>query len=149
MSFLLDTSILMRLANLSDPAHAIAARTVVELHRRGEVLHIAPQVLIEFRSAATRPKAVNGAGLPAADADAHAVIFETRFLLLEETPDIFPAWKAIVTALGVIGKQVHDARRLAVCQVHGITHLLTFNVGHFGRLAAIGASPVVVDPATV
>jgi hypothetical protein len=83
------------------------------------------------------------------DAEAHAAAFETRFPLLVETPDIYPAWKALVSALGVIGKQVHDARLLAVCHVHGVTHLLTFNVPHFVRLAAFGPGAVVVDPASV
>lgn len=149
MAFLIDTSILMRLANVTDPAHSIAARAVVELHRAAEVLHITPQVLIEFRSAATRPKLANGAGLPAADAEAHAATFEAKFPLLPETPGIYPAWKSIVAALGVIGKQVHDARLIAICHVHGVTHLLTFNVAHFARMAALGPGTVIVDPATV
>ena len=38
-------------------------------------------------------------------------------------------------ALGVVGKQVHDARLVAVCHVYGVSHLLTFNVTHFARLA--------------
>ena len=69
--------------------------------------------------------------------------------LLGETPDIFPAWKAIVMALGVIGKQVHDARLVAICHVHAVTHLLTFNVSHFVRMAGCGPGIVVVDPATI
>jgi hypothetical protein len=69
--------------------------------------------------------------------------------LLVETPDIFPAWKAIVMALGVIGKQVHDARLVAVCHVYAVTNLLTFNVRHFVRLSGFGPGVVVVDPATV
>jgi hypothetical protein len=71
------------------------------------------------------------------------------FPLLAETPDIYPAWKALVGALGVIGKQVHDARLVAVCHVHAVTHLLTFNVGHFTRLAGFGPGVAVVDPASV
>jgi predicted nucleic acid-binding protein len=133
----------------SDPDHAVAAGAVVELHRRGELLHLTAQVLIEFRNAATRPKTLNGAGLSVVDTDAHAAAFEARFPLLAETPDIFPAWKALVGALGVIGKQVHDARLVAVCHVHGVTHLLTFNVSHFVRMAGFGPGIVVVDPATV
>ncbi len=31
---------------------------VLELHRRGEVLNVTPQVLVEFRGVATRPVAV-------------------------------------------------------------------------------------------
>lgn len=149
MAYLLDTSILGRLANARDSLHAITAQAVLELHRRGEVLHLTPQVLIEFRNVATRPVAVNGLGLSAVDAESLATTFEVRFPLLVDTPDIYPAWKVLVSALGVIGKQVHDARLVAVCHVHAITHVLTFNVGHFTRLAGYGPGVVVVDPASV
>ncbi|MBA4065874.1 MAG: PIN domain nuclease [Isosphaera sp.] len=149
MAVLLDTSVLGRLANAADAQHAAAARAVLELHRRGEVLHVTPQVLVEFRNVATRPAAVNGLGLPVADAEALAATFESRFPLLPETPDIYPAWKALVAAVGVVGKQVHDARLVAVCHVHGVAHVLTFNVGHFARLAAAPPGVVVLDPATV
>ncbi|HJT77786.1 MAG TPA: type II toxin-antitoxin system VapC family toxin [Gemmataceae bacterium] len=149
MTCLIDTTILVRLANAADAHYAVATRAVLELHRRGEVLHITPQVLIEFRNVATRPVAVNGIGLSAAEAEAHAATFEGRFPLLAETPDIYPAWKALVGALSVIGKQVHDARLVAVCHVHGVTHLLTFNVAHFARMAGFGPGIMVVDPATV
>jgi predicted nucleic acid-binding protein len=149
MAFLLDTSILVRLANVNDAQHSVAAGAVLELHRRSEVLHITPQVLIEFRNVATRPKSANGAGLSIVDAEAHAATFEAKFALLAETPDIFTRWKALVGALGIIGKQVHDARIIAVCHVHAVTHLLTFNVAHFRRLAGFGPGVVVVDPATI
>ena len=149
MAHLVDTSVLGRLANAADRFNAVASHAVLELHRRGEVLHVAPQNLVEFRNIATRPLAVNGLGLSSVDAEAKASAFETKFPLLVETPDIYPAWKALVDALGVIGKQVHDARLVAVCHVHGVTHLLTFNVGHFTRMAGYGPGLVVVDPATV
>ena len=68
----------------------------------------------------------------------------------EETTAIFPAWKSIVSTLGVVGKQVHDARLVAVCHARGVTHLLTFNGAHFARLAGVGPGlMVVVDPADV
>jgi predicted nucleic acid-binding protein len=149
MAYLIDSSILARLANATDAQHAVAARAVLELHRRGEVLHLTPQVLVEFRNVATRPVAVNGLGLSTVDTEAQAATFETRFPLLAETPDIYPAWKALVGTLGVIGKQVHDARLVAICHIHGVTHLLTFNVGHFVRMAGFGPGLVVVDPASV
>jgi predicted nucleic acid-binding protein len=149
MAHLLDTSILTRLANTADTFHADAASAVVELHRRGEVLHITAQNLIEFRNVATRPLAVNGLGLTPPEAEAKAATFEASFPLLPETPDIYPAWKALVGALGVVGKQVHDARLVAVCHVHGVTNVLTFNVTHFIRLAGFGPGIVVVDPASV
>ena len=88
-------------------------------------------------------------GLSIVEAEAKSAVFEATFPLLPETPDIYPAWKALVQALGVIGKQVHDARLVAVCHVHGATHLLTFNVAHFVRMAGFGPGLVVVDPTSV
>jgi predicted nucleic acid-binding protein len=149
VAYLIDTTVLARLANALDAQYAVAAWAVLELHRRGEVLHVTPQVLIEFRNVATRPVAVNGLGLSIVDAEAQAATFEARFPLLAETPDIYPPWKALVGALGIIGKQVHDARLVAICHVHAVTHLLTFNVLHFTRLSGFGPGVVVVDPATV
>ncbi len=149
MAMLIDPSVLARLANVADARHATAARAVLELHRQGEILHLTPQVLVEFRNVATRPPAVNGLGLLAAEADALAATFESRFPLLPETPDIYPAWKALVAALGVVGKQVHDARLVAVRHTHGVTHVLTFNVAHFARLAAAPPGVLVIDPADV
>jgi predicted nucleic acid-binding protein len=146
---LVDTSVLARLANAMDAGYALADRAVMELHRRGEVLHVTAQVLIEFRNVATRPTARNGLGLSTVDAEAEAAGFEATFSLLAENPDIYPVWKGLVGALGVVGKQVHDARLVAVCHAHGVTHLLTFNVGHFTRMAGFGPGVVVVDPATV
>jgi predicted nucleic acid-binding protein len=149
MSYLIDTSVLARLANNGDAFHAVAVHAVVELHRRGDVLHIAPQVLIEFRSVATRPVKVNGLGLSVQEAKIKSAAFEAVLPMIEETPAVFPAWKVLVDALGITGKQVHDARIAAICHVCGATHLLTFNVSHFTRLAAIGPGIVVVDPATL
>jgi predicted nucleic acid-binding protein len=62
MAVLVDTSILGRLANRADAAHGVAQTAVAELHRRGEILHITSQNLIEFRNFATRPAGANGLG---------------------------------------------------------------------------------------
>ncbi len=149
MAHLVDTSVFGRLANTTDPKHAVAVRAVRELHLRGEHLRGTAQCLVEFRSMATRPIAANGLGMAVADVELMSADFEAEFPLLSDTPAIYPAWKALVQALGVVGKQVHDARLVAVCHVHAITHLLTFNVGHFRRLTAFGPAVTVVDPATV
>jgi predicted nucleic acid-binding protein len=149
VAYLVDTNILARLANAADAKHAEAVRAVLKLHRRGERLHITPQVLIEFRSVATRPTGQNGLGLSPDDAEGQAAGFEAAFPLLPDMPDIYPAWKAIVQGQGIIGKQVHDARLVAVCHVHRVTHLLTFNVAHLARMAAFVPRVTVVDPGSI
>lgn len=92
---------------------------------------------------------MNGLGLGVAHAEAKLTIFESTFPLLAETPDIYPRWKLLVETHAVIGKQVHDARLVAVCHVYQVTHLLTFNVVHFTRMAACAPGIVVVDPASI
>jgi predicted nucleic acid-binding protein len=149
MAHLVDTSILCRLGNTADRLFATATNAILELQRRGEVLYLSPQVLIEFRSVATRPAAMNGMGLGPSDVELKSTGFESDFQLLTETPDIFPAWKVIVENLGVIGKQVHDARLVAVCHVYGLTHVLTFNTRDFARFSGFGPGIIVVDPATL
>jgi predicted nucleic acid-binding protein len=149
VAYLVDTNLLVRMANTTDSLRPGAQRAVVELHRRGEILHITAQTMVEFRSVATRPAALNGLGMAIVDAEADAADFESSFPLLQETPDIYPAWKALVTTLGVVGKQVHDARLVAVCHVHGVTHLLTFNTAHFPRFSTFGPGLVLVHPASV
>jgi predicted nucleic acid-binding protein len=147
--YLLDTSLLVRLANSADAQHSTAVTAVLELHRRGEALHVTPQVLVEFRSVATRPVESNGLGLSPADAAAQSAGFEAAFGLLVETLDVYPAWKQVVDGLGIIGKQVHDARLVAVCHVHGVSHLLTFNAAHFARMAEFGPTVVMVEPKSI
>jgi len=149
MAILVDTSVLGRLANRADLSHPVAVAAIAELHRRGELLQITSQNLIEFHNFATRPISANGLGLGSAEATGLAASFEAAFPLLAESPEIYPAWKAIVSALGVTGKQVHDARLVAVCHANKVTHLLTFNVSHFARMAGVGPGVVVIDPTKV
>lgn len=112
MAVLLDTSILGRLADAGDPDHQVAKEAVKKLRARGELLRITAQNLIEFRNFATRPIGPNGNGLGLSAADAAKLMndFEADFSLLDEVAGIYPAWRAIVDGLGIIGKTVHDAR---------------------------------------
>ena len=143
---LLDTSVLGRLADRTDPNHQTAADALFELHRRGYTLHLTPQVLIEYRGVATRPRGVNGFGFTPAVVAAQTATYLASFPLLPDTPDTFARWLPLVDALAVVGKQVHDARLAAVCLAHGVPALLTFNVQHFIRLAAHQPGFAVLDP---
>lgn len=129
-----------------DVDHQHVSAVLIEMHRRGESVCITPQNLIEFRNVATRPLAVNGFGMTASAADQLGSDFERTFQLLPDIPAIFPAWRDIVAKGSVIGKQVHDARLVAVCHVHQIENMLTFNVGHFTRLATLVPRLTILDP---
>ena len=119
------------------------------LRAGGQRLCVAPQNLIEFRNLATRPVAVNGLGFDIATVEKQIADFEASFELVPETGQIYPAWKSLVSAAAVIGKQVHDARLVAVCQVSAMSHVLTFNVRDFARFAAFVPNLNVSDPTSV
>ena len=94
---------------------------------------------------ATRPAAVNGLGLTAAEAATELGRVLGLFALLPETAAVFLEWRRLVTTHAVAGKNAHDAGLVAAMVVHGLTHLLTFNVADFSRYTVIQA----IDPATV
>jgi predicted nucleic acid-binding protein len=118
----------------------------MELDRQGETIYIAPQNLIEFQALATLPVTANGLGLTPAQASTEAKRFEAVFPVLPETPDIYVLWCSIVGKYQVHGRQVYDARIVAVMQAYYITHLLTLDPTDFRRFANI---ITIVEPRDV
>jgi predicted nucleic acid-binding protein len=139
MSYLLDTNILLRWSQPDHPTCALAQSAVNQLFDRDETLYITPQNLIEFWNVATRPANVNGLGLTPAEVDAKVAQLEGIFEIAPDTPTVYPAWRKLVVEFGVSGVQVHDARLVAVMQVHGLSHLLTFDTTDFQRYSVITA----------
>lgn len=147
MAHLTDSNLLLRSMQPGTPLYAQANRAVTTLLGRGEEMPLVPQCLIEFWNVASRPTQVNGLGLPLADVQQEVQRLKQIFTLLPDTPAIYPTWERIVTAFSVQGRQVHDARLVAAMQVHGITHILTFNTADFLRYQPLGIT--VVHPASV
>ena len=50
---------------------------------------------------------------------------------------VYPEWRLLVVSHSVMGVQVHDARIVAVMNVHAVTHVLTLNGADFSRYAGI------------
>jgi predicted nucleic acid-binding protein len=142
MRILVDTNLPLRLALPSHPLHQIAFDSLAVLRQRGEQLCLVPQNLYEFWVVATRPVAQNGLGLTAAAAQAEVVQLKRLFVLLEDTPAIFPEWERLVMQHQIIGKQAHDARLVAAMNVHDVTQLLTFNASDFQRYSGV----VIISP---
>jgi len=65
------------------------------------------------------------------------------FHLLPYRADVLDAWRRIVLAQGVAGKQTHDAHIVAMMEVHSVMSILTFNDAHFRRYPGI----TVLNPA--
>jgi hypothetical protein len=92
---------------------------------------------------------LNGLGLSARDADVQLANFEASFPVVHETPEVHAKWKAMVKELGVTGKQVEDARLVAVCHSQRISHLLTINGKQYLKFAQFGPGITIVDPTSV
>jgi predicted nucleic acid-binding protein len=144
---LLDTNILTRYALPGDPHHQIAVNAIDRLDDAGAELYVTAQNIVEFWSVATRPATSNGLGWTVATTITEVTRILSAFAFLDETAAIFPQWQSLVTGVNAQGRQVHDARLAAVALVHGIEHILTFNVSDFTRFASSKIVPV--DPATI
>jgi predicted nucleic acid-binding protein len=150
MSYLIDTNVLLRLAQKKHPMRPDARRALVTLRKQGEELCIFPQNIIEFWAVATRPLANNGLGLTVDEAAVDEAAREIKklkrlFKLLPDTPAIFTEWEKLVIQHQVLGKPTHDARLVAAMTTHKIARILTFNTDDFKRFSNITA----VDPANV
>lgn len=93
----------------------------------------------------TRPISRNGFGLTAAEAEREVLVIEAGMSLLPERETVYQEWRRIVVQNNVSGVQVHDARLAAIMSVHGVRHILTLNVGDFGRYHGL----IVMHPDSV
>jgi predicted nucleic acid-binding protein len=141
MRVLVDTNILIRLAEPADPDHKTAVDAASALRAQGHEPCLAPQNLYEFWVVSTRPATQNGRGKSPDEVAAEFSFLKTHFTLLPDTPAVLPEWETLVTTYKVIGKPAHDARLVAAMLAHGVTHLLTFNDADFRRYADITPLP--------
>jgi predicted nucleic acid-binding protein len=134
VSVLVDTNVLLRLAQPNHGQYRAATDGVARARLAGEALYVTPQNITEFWAAATRPVgAANGLGLTAVAGAAEIATIERLFELAADDPEIYPIWKGLVITHRVLGTQVYDARLVAAMLAHGIDRILTFNVADFSR----------------
>jgi len=137
MRILLDTNVLLRIADKSHAMHREALEAVDWLDLHGHECVIVPQVIYEYWVVATRPLVNNGLGMAVDIADQAIASWATVFRLLLDERGVFQLWRGLVTGNDVKGKTAHDARLVAAKQRHGVSNLLTFNAGDFVRFGAI------------
>lgn len=145
MELLLDTNVLLRIADSGSPQHATAFRAYEILETQGVALTIVPQIVYEFWVVATRPRSVHGLGMTTVEAARTIDQWPRIYRLRLDQPGIYGHWTSLVRSLAVHGKTAHDTRLVAAMQQHSISHLLTFNTSDFARYPGI----VVWDPADV
>jgi predicted nucleic acid-binding protein len=142
MQILADTNVLLRLVERDHPHHAIAVEALDFVEASGHQVDIVPQIVYEFWVVATRPINVNGLGMSPQEARAVLEELLAPFRLLRDERSIYEIWQQLVVDHSVTGKHAHDARLVAAMLRHGISSLMTFNVGDFSRFAMIS----VLDP---
>ncbi|MEI8381171.1 MAG: type II toxin-antitoxin system VapC family toxin [Planctomycetota bacterium] len=137
MRILVDTNVVLRMADKGHPMHGQALSAIEFLDSNQHECVIVPQVLYEYWVVATRPIENNGLGMTTTNTDLAISKWITLFHLLLDERDIFPIWRDLVTSNDVKGKTAHDARLIAAMQRHGVTNLLSFNKPDFIRFNAI------------
>ena len=135
----MDTDVLLRYSNSSDPVHRLCRSSVAALILAGEPLYIGTQNLIEAWGIATRPIERGGYGLDVLLARRMVDTFAAPggFLLLTEPARIYERWRDLVTQYQVLGRQVHDTRLVALMLESGVDRILTLNGDDFKRFREI------------
>ena len=147
MRYLIDTNILLRLAESGHQMHAAAQNAINVLVKNGDELCVFPQNLIELWNVATRPAKYNGLGFTQLQTQSEVQRIEKFFRLILDKPGIYAEWKRLVIAHAVEGKEVHDTRIVAAMNVHRISQLLTFNKDDFKHFTNIVTlSPTELQP---
>ena len=141
--YLFDRNILLRLTRRGDPSHTLIQRTIRRLLQQTDRLYYCPQNIVELWNVLTRPVDRNGFGLSIGETGEEVRLIEREFTFLPDNGQIHAIWRRLVNDHGVRGRQVHDARIVAVMQAHGLAHLLTLNRTDFLRYTGI----TVLDPA--
>lgn len=148
MSYLLDTGILLRVADRRDQQHQTVFSAVQTLISRNQQLLISTQNIAEFLNVATRPVKNNGLGLQPSNAlELLEKEIEPICSAIAEPTPVYAELKRFVSTYGVSGKQVHDARLVAMMMVWQIENLLTLNDRDFRRYEPEGIT--IVTPASI
>lgn len=137
MKVLVDTNVLLRIAQLTSPDRPSARSALVALTNVDAELCVVPQVIYEFWVAATRPLSANGLGMDLSMAENSIAGILDDYLLLKDERGVFGHWQSLVITNAVLGKPAHDARLVAAMNRHRIPNILTFNTADFARYASI------------
>ena len=97
-----------------------------------------------FWCVATRPITNNGLGFSPTGVLAEINKIEHFLTVLPESPLVYPEWKRLVLRHGITGVRVHDARLVAVMNVHKVRRVLTFDKNDFAAFGIEVIHPTLV-----
>lgn len=144
MSFLLDTNILLRSVEPLHPMYFNTIKAITTIKKKEKIIYIAPQNLIEFWNVCTRPREKNGLGFSVMETEKEVNRLKSFFCLLPDSSLVYSQWQQLVIHYEVKGVNVHDTRLVAFMLVHGLTHILTYNIDDFKRFKEI----IPINPKT-
>jgi predicted nucleic acid-binding protein len=143
MAYLLDSGIVLRFVDAKDLRHLEVLQSVRILGDKGKELFIATQNIAEYCNVATRPISNNGLGLPPGEA---VRLFEKDvepiYQVVIEREAVHKELKRLISTYSVTGKQVHDARLVAIMLAWQIENILTLNDRDFRRYETEGIKVV-------
>jgi predicted nucleic acid-binding protein len=140
MQYLVDTGVLLRLFDRSDPEHATIRQALKTLRSWGHSLATCPQNIAEFWNVSTRPTSARGGyGQSVATTERRVRFIERVGTILAESPITYLEWRRLLVKHQIQGLAVHDARLIAMMQIAGITHIVTLNTRDFTRYLGIAA----------
>jgi predicted nucleic acid-binding protein len=144
MRILVDTNVLIRLFQASNPVAPIADLAIRQLLTANFIPCLLPQNLYELWAVATRPAAQNGFGMTCLESDQLVKKCLAQFRLMRDERGVFDLWMSLVLNHQVQGKNSHDARLVAAMLKHTIPYILTFNTADFKRYAVQSLDPSMV-----
>ncbi len=140
MRYLVDTGVLLRLFEQSDPQHETIRTLFRQLTARGNELHTTAQNVAEFWNVSTRPSSARGGyGQDVALTDRRVSFLESVGNVLSDHPDAYAEWRRLVVQHQITGVSVHDARLVAVMQATSIKTIITLNTRDFSRYSHVTA----------
>ncbi len=145
MRILVDTNILLRIAEPLHALHATFSDCTRLLREQDHELVIVPQTIYEFWAVATRNVERNGLGKSVPYTEALVEKLVGVFRLLRDERAIYETWFQLVTSYSVSGVNSYDARLAAAMQRHQLTHFLTLNAADFQRYRHI----TLLDPIAI
>ena len=131
----MDTNILCYSMQPACPQYAACVRGLSRLKSIGQNVIMLSQTSVEFWYFLTRPTEGQrpGLGLTPAQADKELRRLEGLYPVWPDMSVTHAEWRHLVVDRGVSGVAVYDARLAAAAHMHGVTHLLTYNVADFKR----------------
>lgn len=145
MRILVDTNIIIRLAQPHNPLRPEIVSALQKLSAASHELCVVPQVFYEYWVVATRPVENNGLGMATAVVQQSVLLLLQDFTLIGDMAGLFEEWLDLVAMHDVKGRNAHDARLAAAMKQHSVLRLLTYNAGDFKRYAFVEA----ISPAEI